>query len=269
MNSYEPYKSDLPFENECQVETCREECKNGQSICDLIESAALTQTALAHILNAEGEKIQKAVAVCENVNDLLEVNRSVNKTIISTTQLEQALYQQLDTVNEICQTERFNNTHRHCTSEHEVERHNNCYSRQHSYAEHYFINCITCSKKTALTPQKKTEYYRSDFLGSECEPKPIFLKSGKYTVKFKLEINKECGEINSVSMKFIFYRKNKKFIKSVDFSEYICKSQGLIKGEFVFQTPNSCDECFCSLILKSPCCAKITGGITVTKAISN
>ena len=34
-----------------------------QAITDLIQSVALEETALSHILNAEGEKIQKVVAI--------------------------------------------------------------------------------------------------------------------------------------------------------------------------------------------------------------
>ena len=34
-----------------------------QAITDIIESVALEQTALSHILNAEGEKIQKVVSI--------------------------------------------------------------------------------------------------------------------------------------------------------------------------------------------------------------
>ena len=35
-----------------------------QSVTDMIESIALEQTALSHILNAEGEKIQKVLESC-------------------------------------------------------------------------------------------------------------------------------------------------------------------------------------------------------------
>ena len=33
-----------------------------QAVTDLLESIAMEETALSHILNAEGEKIQKALA---------------------------------------------------------------------------------------------------------------------------------------------------------------------------------------------------------------
>lgn len=39
-----------------------------QSITDIIESVALEQTALSHILNAEGEKLQKALDYCATIN---------------------------------------------------------------------------------------------------------------------------------------------------------------------------------------------------------
>lgn len=72
-----------------------------QSVCEVIESIALMETAMAHILNAEGEKIQKAVTLSCNVGELLEVNYSVNKLITYATQLEQNYYQKLDAVNEL------------------------------------------------------------------------------------------------------------------------------------------------------------------------
>ncbi|MEG1996800.1 MAG: hypothetical protein RR036_04740, partial [Oscillospiraceae bacterium] len=49
-----------------------------QAITDIIESVALEQTALSHILNAEGEKIQKIVAAATAPSDMLAVNKSVN-----------------------------------------------------------------------------------------------------------------------------------------------------------------------------------------------
>lgn len=60
-----------------------------QAITDIIESVALQETALSHILNAEGEKIQKAVAREHVETDhLLQVNKSVEQTIRTIAQLE-------------------------------------------------------------------------------------------------------------------------------------------------------------------------------------
>lgn len=72
---------------------CGEDCD-----CDIIESIAKSECALAHILNAEGEKLQKAVELAENICDLLKVNRSVQKTITRVTFLEQVLYAKLEAV---------------------------------------------------------------------------------------------------------------------------------------------------------------------------
>lgn len=60
-----------------------------QAITDLIQSVALEETALSHILNAEGEKIQKVVAM-EGVTSeiLLETNKSVEAMVTAVAKLE-------------------------------------------------------------------------------------------------------------------------------------------------------------------------------------
>jgi hypothetical protein len=68
------------------------------SVDELFQSVVMAEAALAHILNAEGEKMQKAVSLASSVGDLLELNRSVNKTLANAIQLEQANYQRLDQV---------------------------------------------------------------------------------------------------------------------------------------------------------------------------
>lgn len=68
-----------------------------QAATDVIESVALQQTALSHILNAEGEKIQAVLAmgnVC--VDDLLLVNKSVESMVNSITKLEIMLQSKLE-----------------------------------------------------------------------------------------------------------------------------------------------------------------------------
>lgn len=87
----------------CDSNCCHPVC-NHQACTQVIESIALTETSIAHILNAEGEKLQKAIACCSNVNELLKVNESVIRTIIHSTQLEQVLFYKLDSAlrGEVC-----------------------------------------------------------------------------------------------------------------------------------------------------------------------
>jgi hypothetical protein len=65
-----------------------------------VQSIALQEAALAHILNAEGEKIQRAVRIANNVCELIEINKSVIDTINSVTQLELALVAKLSAIKE-------------------------------------------------------------------------------------------------------------------------------------------------------------------------
>ncbi|MEG2203665.1 MAG: hypothetical protein RRY21_00745 [Oscillospiraceae bacterium] len=67
-----------------------------QAITDIIESVALEETGLAHILNAEGEKIQKFVAMPGvTPEQLLAVNASVQATIDAVTKLDMILQSKL------------------------------------------------------------------------------------------------------------------------------------------------------------------------------
>lgn len=64
----------------------------------MIESIAKVETAISHILNAEGEKIQKILACTSDIDKIMCVNERVNETIINVTQLEQVLYNKLAAV---------------------------------------------------------------------------------------------------------------------------------------------------------------------------
>lgn len=69
----------------CQEELC-------QAVTDLIESVALEQAALSHILNAEGEKLQAFLARSdEEPASLLKANLSVKKMVDAVTLLEMVL----------------------------------------------------------------------------------------------------------------------------------------------------------------------------------
>jgi hypothetical protein len=67
-----------------------------RSITDLMEAVALQKTALAHVLNAEGEKIQ-AYIIRPNLipGQILGVNYSVESMINAITRLEMVFQAQL------------------------------------------------------------------------------------------------------------------------------------------------------------------------------
>lgn len=80
------------------------ECCNVNKCCaaaSLLQSIALEETAISHILNAEGEKLQKAISLsCEN-KDLLKINKSVEDMVDKITSLEIVLKSKLDLIKPI------------------------------------------------------------------------------------------------------------------------------------------------------------------------
>lgn len=66
-----------------------------QAITDMITSVALEQAALANILSAEGDKIQKIVTDAKTADEMLAVNKSVNAMVGSITRLEMLLHNKL------------------------------------------------------------------------------------------------------------------------------------------------------------------------------
>ncbi len=70
-----------------------------QAVTDLIESIALEEVALSHILNAEGEKIQAALAMEDmDMCKLLEINDSVTAMVQAVANLELVLKDKLEFV---------------------------------------------------------------------------------------------------------------------------------------------------------------------------
>ena len=67
-----------------------------EAVTDLIESVALEEAALAHILNAEGEKLQAVIAHKPCTSDLLKVNDSVQRMVSAITKLEMILQAKLE-----------------------------------------------------------------------------------------------------------------------------------------------------------------------------
>ena len=68
-----------------------------QAVTDLIESVALQETALSHIINAEGEKMQKIIAREDATPDqLMTLNKSVEKLVNAIMRLEMMLQAKLE-----------------------------------------------------------------------------------------------------------------------------------------------------------------------------
>lgn len=90
----------------CNYEICeecccdKEPCPDQDPCKDIMKSIALMEAALSHILNAEGEKIQKVLATTDDIDKILCVNKEVNKTIVNATHLEHTLYAKLSALSE-------------------------------------------------------------------------------------------------------------------------------------------------------------------------
>ncbi|WP_304509415.1 hypothetical protein [Anaerotignum sp.] len=68
-----------------------------QAITDILESVAYEEAAISHILNAEGEKLQKVVEDEDDyTTNILLTNTSIKKTINSVTLLELLLIKKLE-----------------------------------------------------------------------------------------------------------------------------------------------------------------------------
>lgn len=68
-----------------------------KAITELIEAVAEQQEALARILQAEHKKIEKVAEMCDaDVDDLVEIDESVERVLAAVTRLELALQLKLD-----------------------------------------------------------------------------------------------------------------------------------------------------------------------------
>ena len=75
----------------------RHEDSRCKAISELIESVAKEQEALARILDAEHKKIEKATQLCGvDVDDLVKIDKSVERVLAAVTRLEVAIQLKLD-----------------------------------------------------------------------------------------------------------------------------------------------------------------------------
>ena len=80
-----------------QSRSSRHEDSRCEAITKLIKSVAEEQEALARILEAEHKKIEKTTDLCgTNVDDLVEIDKSVERVLAAVSRLELALQLKLD-----------------------------------------------------------------------------------------------------------------------------------------------------------------------------
>ncbi len=77
----------------------------------IIESIALEETGLAHIINAEGEKIQAALVIATTIEELIAVNTSVSQTLVEVSKVEMLLIDKLKTADTLKEPETQEPTH--------------------------------------------------------------------------------------------------------------------------------------------------------------
>ena len=80
-----------------RIWTEHDECSREKAITNIIQSVALQETALAHMLNAEGEKMQAIINGHHvSTEELFELNKSVERFVNSVTRLEMMLQAKLE-----------------------------------------------------------------------------------------------------------------------------------------------------------------------------
>jgi len=72
---------------------CKRDVEN--EIANIIASVALEEAGIAHILNAEGEKIQKIIAVSDDPEEIIAVNNAVAEIIENLAEVEKSLAEKL------------------------------------------------------------------------------------------------------------------------------------------------------------------------------
>ncbi len=81
------------------IQTKSSNCEGSRckAISELIEAVAEQQEALARILEAEHKKIEKTTELCgTDLDDLLQIDKSVERVLAAVTRLELALQLKLD-----------------------------------------------------------------------------------------------------------------------------------------------------------------------------
>lgn len=81
---------------------CPPQCAPSSPCDQVLLSMALMQTSFAHILDAEAEKLRRIMETCDDLDALLKVNQSIQRTVVHITHLEQVQYEKLDLLKDMC-----------------------------------------------------------------------------------------------------------------------------------------------------------------------
>lgn len=96
----------MGVENHCFNPCCFSEptpaCPRPKYCETLLASVAETQLTLSRMLNAEAEKLDKAIEVACSSDQLLEINEAVHRTLTAVLFLEQALCCKLQQMKDMC-----------------------------------------------------------------------------------------------------------------------------------------------------------------------
>ena len=84
-----------------KIEKSKNAIDKEQAIADIIESIALEETGLAHIITAEGENIQTALEIADCADDLISVNESVKDTLVNIIKMQMLLQFKLEEASKI------------------------------------------------------------------------------------------------------------------------------------------------------------------------
>ena len=234
---------------------CHNECKkNKQCVCDLIESIALLKTSLAHILNAEGEKIQKAVKISKDINELLEVNRSVTKTILSAVQLEQIYLQQLDEAIDLCKIKCVES----CKPKPRPPE-PPCPDPKPSLCTSMFCTeteYLWTSEKNMQLKEKTCCSNGITLCHKACDSMILLPAGKKYKIEYRIELLSKCSDPVSIDMKLC---QGKDVVHTKNLSMCTeCKLKD--SGTFVWETPAGHEKSMFSIWLVSPSNVKLKKG---------
>ncbi len=98
---------EIILDDECRIDIECDDfpCSLDGCLCEVIKSIALIESSLAKLITCESEKIKNAIdkAVCNK--ELLDINKSVSKTIMNISMLEQILKEKLEVALDIYECE--------------------------------------------------------------------------------------------------------------------------------------------------------------------